>query len=270
MAIACSTSIRCNSSLENALSDIKRMGFHNIDLLAIDGWVHVHTRDLVRQYDRVVTDLDNLLGKYGLKPIALNTGVSAQLHHRSEVINSQRLEEVAALIRLMKHYGITLAAIQPRNTDPSRLWEDVLKDCVATLRDQVGAGRTAGVIFALELHIHSPFETLAQARRLLEAMPEVPLVYDPSHFAMQGIDIKETTWLMKHASHVHLRDAAVGKMQVPYGQGLIDFDWLLSALKERGYLGGFSIEYLEPDQRDFDLSDSVLRLRDKISEYFPE
>jgi sugar phosphate isomerase/epimerase len=53
----------------------------------------------------------------------------------------------------------------------------------------------------------------------VEELPEVPLVYDPTHFVMQGIDIRETGWLMAHAQHVHLRDAAPDKMQVPFGTG---------------------------------------------------
>jgi len=267
MAIAISTSVRCNSRLEKALSDIEKAGFESIDLLAIDGWVHVHTRDLVSQYDETVSRLDSLLRQHHLKPIILNTGVASQLHHRSDEINAQRTREIDALIRLMKHYDIQIAAIQPRNTDPQRPYDDVFRDCVATLQEQIAAGAAAGVIFALELHVRSPFETFEQARRLLEAMPDIPLVYDPSHFVMQGIDLRETEWLMDNARHTHLRDAAPGQLQMPFGKGAVNFDWVLQALKDRGYLGNFSIEYLETD--DFDVLDSSRKLYDKIASYFP-
>lgn len=269
MAIACSTAVRCNASLEKALADIAAAGFDTIDLLAIDGWVHVNPTDLADRFDETLARVNGLLKQHRLMPIALNTGTSPQLHHRSPEVNAQRMREVEGLIRLMQHLGLNVAAMQPRNPDPARPWEDVLRDCVATLREQVAAAEAAGVTFALELHIRSPFETLQQTRRLLDEMPELPLVYDPSHFVMQGIDIRETGWLMDYNTrHVHLRDAGMDKMQVPFGTGQVDFDWVLGSLVDRGYQGHIAIEYLESDA--FDALDSALRLRDTIIAYFPD
>ncbi len=268
MAIAISTSVRCNSPLEKALTDIEKADFSLIDLLVIDGWVHINTRDLVGNYDDTVSRLDALLQQHHLKPIILNTGVGAQLHQRSEAINAQRMREIDGLTRLMHHYNIQIAAIQPRNTDPQRPYDEVFRDCVATLQEQIAAGKKAGVTFALELHTRSPFETFEQSRRLLEAIPDLPLIYDPSHIVMQRIDLRETEWLMANARHAHLRDAALNQMQVPFGSGDVDFDWVLRALKDQGYAGNFSIEYLETEE--FDVLDSSRRLYDKIAQYFPD
>jgi sugar phosphate isomerase/epimerase len=85
---------------------------------------------------------------------------------------------------------------------------------------------------------------------------------------MQGIDIRETGWLMDRARHVHLRDAAPGKIQAPFGEGTVDFDWVLGELEQRGYQGHFSIEYLE--NKDFDVIDSAQRLHETIARRFPE
>jgi sugar phosphate isomerase/epimerase len=114
-----------------------------------------------------------------------------------------------------------------------------LHDCIATLHERIAEGRAVGVTIALELDINSPFESLEQARMLLEAMPDLPLTYDPSHFVMQRIELKETLWLLQNARHVHLRDADRDKMQVSFGTGVIDFDWLLGTLKDSGYAGTF-------------------------------
>lgn len=268
MTIACSTAVRCNSPLERALADIAGAGFHTVDLLTIDGWAHVNTTDLADHWEPTVERLDGLLQQHGLTPIALNTGVSGQLHQRSEDFNARRRREIDGLIRLMQRYGIATAVIQPRNNDPDRPVEDVLHDCVATLWEHFHAAEAAEVGFALELHVGSPFETLEQARRLIDLIPDVPLVYDPTHFVMQGLPIGETGWLMDHARHVHLRDAAVGKLQVPFGTGSVDFDWVLGSLRERGYSGHISIEYLETDE--FDALESARRLYDLVATYFPE
>jgi len=99
-------------------------------------------------------------------------------------------------------------------------------------------------------------------------MPEMPLVYDPTHFVMQGIDIRETAWLMERAIHVHLRDAAPGKIQEHFGKGAVDFDWVLRTLKDNGYEGHFSIEYLEDE--NMDVLEDAKRARDAVAQYFPE
>lgn len=268
MAIACSTSLRSGSSLEEAIRSVSQLGFAKVDLLAIDGWVHIHPSELVSDWDAAAARLDRMLSNGGLAPIALNTGTGAQLHDRSLAANLGRRQQMMAILRLMRAYGIGIAAIQPLRSDSGRPWSDVLRDCVATLREYGAMGREAGVTFALELHVDSPFETMEQTKRLVEMMPEVQFVYDPTHFVMQGYDIRETEWLMDRARHVHLRDAAVGLMQTRFGTGAVDFDWVLSTLAAKGYAGHFSIEYLEMDGADW--SPDVLAVRDAIRRYFPE
>jgi sugar phosphate isomerase/epimerase len=268
--VACSSSVRCGYDLAEATRAISAAGFSEIDLLTIDGWAHVNTSDLADDFDGTVARVDGLLGPAGLRPIVMNTGVGQQLWDRSEQANARRREEIDALIAFMKHYGVRVAAIQPRAKDESRPWEEVLEDCAATLNEQLEAGRAAGITFCLELHVNSPFESIEQARRTLEALPDLPVVYDPTHFVMQGMSIRETTWLMKNAAHSHMRDAAEGRLQAPFGEGEVDFDWVLGTLRDSGYRGHFSLEYLGGKKADFDVIDSASRLRDKIAEYFPQ
>ncbi len=262
MPVACSTSVRCNESLDAALSSIQSIGVEQVDILTIDGWVHLHPSALVTDFEATARALDALLHHYGLKPLALNTGTAPQLHDRSAEANRRRSAQTAALIQLMQRYNIRIAAVQPRNHDPARPYREVLRDCVATLREQTAAGRAEGITFALELHVNSPFETVEQAHMLLNEMPELALVYDPSHFIMQGIDLHETTWLLKHARLIHLRDVERGKMQVPFGTGAVDWDWLLGAISDSGYSGDFSIEYLQSN--DFDALTSARQLNEKL------
>jgi sugar phosphate isomerase/epimerase len=266
MAIACSTSIRSGAPLEEALAHVAGLGFANVDILTIDGWAHVNTRDMADRWEETIARVDRLLQEHRLTPIATNSGVSPQLHHRAPEVNAQRLREIDALVRFMNRFGIGVGAIQPRQPDAERPWEDVLADCVATLREQFAAGEQGGVAFALELHVRSPFETLEQTRRLFQVMPDVKVVYDPTHAVSQGIPLRETEWLIDHARHVHLRDAAPGQLQAPFGEGEVDFHWVLETLKDHGYNGHFSIEYFS--SREFDADDSVRKLRDTIARYF--
>jgi sugar phosphate isomerase/epimerase len=264
--VACSTSIGCGTDLENALLRIDQVGSSFVDLLAIDGWVHVHPSRLVQNFDAEASELEYKLANRKL--ICMNTGVGPQLHDRSEVAKERRTAETQALIQLMKRTNVDLAAIQPRNPDPSRPWTDVLEDCVQSLQDQFELAKAAGVAFALELHVNSPFETFEQAHQLIKRMPDVPLVYDPTHFVMQGANLNETAWMLPHTKHVQLRDAAKGQIQVPFGTGDVDFDWLFGSLKDAGYAGRFSVEYL--DTNDFDVVSSAKQLYEKLAANFEE
>lgn len=265
MQIACSTSVGCNSTLEETLQALHQYGFEKIDLLVIDNWVHVNTQDLVNNWDETVTRVEQLLKQYQVKPTVINSGISSQLHDRTKESNEKRQKEIKALVKFMKHLDIKIAAIQPRNQDSSRPWQEVIDDCVTTLVEQIEMGKAEGVTFALELHVGSPFETMEHANYLLDKLPDLPLIYDPTHFVMQGIDIRETARLMDHAIHVHLRDAAKGKLQTKLGEGDVDFVWLLDELNKRGYQGNVSIEYLQTDE--FDVLPEAVKLRDLILQH---
>ncbi|RAP73664.1 sugar phosphate isomerase/epimerase family protein [Paenibacillus montanisoli] len=268
--IACSTSVRCGSSFEEALAAISAAGFRNVDILSIDGWVHVNTSALVTEdgLEQEINRTKHLLHQYDLTPVATNSGVSPQLHDRSPESVEKRKAETLGLIRWMKALGIGLAAIQPRQPDRSRPWQAMQDDCIASLREQLAIAEQEGIAMALEFHVNSPFETMEQCLRLMEQLPELPLVYDPTHFVMQGVSLQETFVFLDRAAHVHLRDAAQDKMQVRLGEGGVDTSLVLEELKRRGYKGGFSIEYLETGE--FDVMQDAVLLYDRIKEVFPE
>lgn len=266
MAIACSTSVYCRSSLEDALRGIRGMGFEMIDLLVIDGWVHVNTTDLVSDYEGTLARVDGLLQAYELRPIALNSGVSPLLHDRTAEGCAQREAEVEALIRFMDHLGVSVSSVQPRNPDPHRPRGEVFADSASTMRDMVEMAKGTDVTFALECHAGSFVETMDEVKEMMRLVPALSFAYDPTHFVMNGIALPDTLPLMERSAQVHLRDAAPGAMQARFGQGAVDFDWILTQLQSRGYQGHFSIEYLEREGED--LSTDVLGLRAKIAEYF--
>lgn len=226
----------------------------------------MNTRDMVHDLTGTIVRAEQLFRQYNVTPLAINSGVSPQLHDRSPNTNEQRLREIRALVQFMNHFGIEIAAIQPRNPDRTRPWEEVLTDCVQTLQEHLEIGEAGGVTFALELHVNSPFETLDQARRLFESLPEMPVVYDPTHFVMQGVQVHDTGWLVEHAAHVHLRDAALGKMQARFGEGDVDFDWVIQELQQRNYQGHISIEYLESNE--LDILEDVIQLKNKLEAHF--
>jgi sugar phosphate isomerase/epimerase len=242
MAIACSTSA-FKMPLDDALARVAGLGFSCVDLIAIPSWGHVSAPDLVSDWDAEAGRVEALVRKHGLTPVAMNAAFTHP-HQRNDAINAERLAQVEAVTRLMNRLGIRIASFYPGYRAEDRAWDDVLADTVATMREMLAVAAAAGVTLVVEPHFGTPFQTLEQIAGLLGAIPELSIAYDPSHFAMQGIAMRDTEPLLDRAAHVHLRDAAPGKMQMPFGEGTVDIDWLCDALAERSYKGHISLEYL--------------------------
>lgn len=245
MNVSCSMSAY-KDSLDTALAAIAREGFSHVDLIAIPGWGLVEPAELVTDFDSVALRVRAALKHYGLRVSALNAAV-ANLYGRADAaVNVARLEQVDAICRLMAQVQAPLVSFFPGGNWPAQQmrWEEVLAAEVATLREMFSVGMRYGVAICVEPHAHTPFENLQQVRALLDAMPELRVAYDPSHFAMQSLDLRQTAFILDRATHVHVRDAAPGAMQTPVGQGTVDTGWLVEQLRLRQYQGAIAIEYL--------------------------
>lgn len=260
MAIACSTSA-FKTDLDSALTQVKELDFAHVDLICIPQWEHVSLEALARDYDAQRDRIAAKLEKHQLQPVALNCGLPAT-YDRSDATVQKRLAQALAIAKLLKDLNIQVASFYPGYKVEDRPWEEVLQDAAISMRELLEIGAQAGVTFAIELHAQTPFENLQQCSRLLETVEELQVAYDPSHFAMQEIDLKQTADFLDRTVHVHLRDAGPGKMQMPMGQGTVDFDWLLGALKQRNYAGHISLEYLPglPEGPE----ESLKALREKV------
>ncbi|MCW8133686.1 MAG: sugar phosphate isomerase/epimerase [Planctomycetota bacterium] len=244
MALACSTSA-FKVSHEEALAAVAALGFTHVDLIVIPGFKQLVPAEIAADLDGQAKRAETALARHGLTAVAVNSAYG-NLHNRAPEVVEQRRKECEAVAKFMRRLGIRVASFFPgsKGAAAGRDWNDVLADSVASMREMHAIGAEYGVTFAIELHANTPFENVEQCTRLCAALPELAVAYDPSHFAMQGIDLKATKPFLDRAVHVHLRDAAPGKMQAPAGTGTVDFGWILDTLAARGYAGPCSIEYL--------------------------
>ena len=261
MLIACSTSA-FKIPLADAVAEIARLNFEAVDLIAIKAWGHVNAASVADDYEGQATAIETLLAKHHLRCAAINLAV-AHPHQRADAdVNAQRLREVDAMTRLARRLDAQAVSFYPGYKTAGRPWDALLADTVATVKEMLAAARPSGIPLLIEPHYDTPFQTPDQIRPLLQALPDLRIAYDPSHLAMQQIPLPQTEFLLDRAAHVHLRDAAPGKMCERFGQGTVDFDWLLGALRERAYAGAVSIEYLP--KADGDPRPDIIALRDRL------
>lgn len=86
------------------------------------------------------------------------------------------------------------------------------------------------------------------AALLCGEVPALRLTLDPSHY-WAGPDQGRGWWAcIPFVAHVHLRDAGLGgwpQIQVWPGRGAVDFGAVHEALREAGYEGARSVEYID-------------------------
>lgn len=265
LRLGCSTAFE-NDSLERACGRIAAMGFEWVDLICIPGWNQVVPSALVNDFEGVSSKVARLLDRYGLRAHAFNMAVP-DLHRRGDKgVNRERIEQTRALVALMKRLGVERAGFYPGYYAEGRHPDEVLADTVASLREMLEIAGEAGVVIGPEIHRFTPFETPGQAKRLMEAVPELGVVYDASHFVMQGIPLEETAFMFPRVIHVHFRGSAEGKMQCMPSESTADHGWVCRQLALCGYAGNASIEYLP--ELEGDVECAIRETRDVVVSQF--
>lgn len=267
MAIACSTSA-FKSDLDDALSRVAALGFHDVALIAIGGWDHVSLPALVDDYDDEMSRTKDLLEKYNLNPIAVAAAFDPPLFERADSAgNRERLRQVRTLARFMNDLGIDSAGYYPGFRQESADPEEIYRNTRETIREIQAIADEAGVVMGPELHIRSNLETLPECERILADLPDLTIEYDPSHFITQGIAIGNTAPLIDRAHHIGIRGASAGRLQAAGPENRWFVPWIMEHLGQIGYEGHIAVEYLSG--RDFDVEEEIADCRAQIEEHLP-
>jgi sugar phosphate isomerase/epimerase len=113
------------------------------------------------------------------------------------------------------------------------------------------------VTLTIEPHVHSFLESPALALDLLARVPGLKLTLDYAHFVCLGHTQEAIDPLAAHAAHVHVRQARPGALQTKLAQGTINMAAMLGTLRDAGYTGWLSLEWVHQDYMDT-LYDDVL------------
>jgi sugar phosphate isomerase/epimerase len=249
MRVACSTSA-WKGDLDHALSRVKALGFDYVDVICIAAWGHVQIDNLVSDFDGTVETVRGLLAHHDLTPIAANLGITPSLFERDGRANKERRRNTETFCRFMNAFDLSVAGYYPgtRQGDDDR--PAAYKATLESIREISEIGGEHNLRLGPELHWNTNIQTLAEAELLFSDLPELTVVYDPSHFIMQGIPIEKTDFILKRSHHVHLRAADREKMQSAVSTSTEALRWILDELNRIDYSGDISIEYLPSDDID--------------------
>jgi sugar phosphate isomerase/epimerase len=127
----------------------------------------------------------------------------------------------------------------------------------------------AGLVYGIEPHLGSVCDSVEQTHNFLRMAEGLTLTLDYGHFITAGEDSSQVHTLLPHASHLHARGGAVGRLQAPLAENTIDFAGMVGRLLRQGYPGFVALEYVWIDWEGCNRADNVsetILLRRLLSE----
>ncbi len=117
--------------------------------------------------------------------------------------------------------------------------------------------KQAKLVYSIEPHIGSVCENTAKVHQMLASVRDLTLTLDYGHFICLGEDSTAIHGLLPHASHIHARAGARGKLQTNLTDNNIDFEGMMSRLCANDYSGKIALEYVWVDWQGCNRSDNV-------------
>ena len=242
--LGCSTISFRHQNLATALATISRLGFAEIDLGALPG-VCDHVPFLLD--DAAVEDVARTVIASGMRVRSINGDIgdlNVPLNDETRPRRRRHLDSLVALAVATDARAIVLpcGAIDPTPVDTLE------SDIVGVALELAEAARVAasrGVeLWTESLHFHRLCCNLERAQLLADSLPEdVGIVMDFSHVVASGGDpVEFIERFGPRITHVHIRDATRGNINVSVGNGRVDFARGFKELGAANYRGHFSLE----------------------------
>jgi sugar phosphate isomerase/epimerase len=169
----------------------------------------------------------------------------------------RNVADFAKVSRFCAAAGIPSVFVLPGVCNPGQGRAAALDQSAQSLAALLPIAAREGVTLTIEPHVHSYLESPALVLALLARVPGLKLTLDYAHFVCLGHTQDALDPLAPHAAHVHVRQAKPGALQTKLAKGTINMEAMLATLRDAGYAGWLSVEFVHQDYMDT-LSDDVL------------
>ena len=251
--LGCSTISFRALPLPDALARIAGLGFGEVDLGALPGTCdHVPTPLPAGRVDEIAGQVRD----GGLAVRLINADVADMDDPGLDEPELRR--RLATLVELATAVG-TSTIMLPSGRKGTTPRTELRRDIETVART---IGLAAGIVgeAGLSLLVEAPYSNrlcadLDRAEMLYDLLGDAPVgaVLDVSHVVAVGDDpVDAVARLGDRIRHVHLRDAAAGRINISIGRGEVDFPAAIGALAAAGYRGHYSLEL---ETRDIDDAD---------------
>lgn len=206
---------------------------------------------------RLPVEISNLYHLFGGDPVERNLANPA---HRAE-----NLADFRQALKFCAAIGSPTVFILPGMINGAQSRQQALSETVESLKPLLAAADQAGITVCVEPHVHSYLESPAITAEMCERAPGVKLAIDYAHFIVSGYRQDEIDALAPWFGHAHLRQARPGALQAGLEEGTINFPALFATLRDAGYDGWLSSEYVHQgyfDTLHHDVLTETVKMRD--------
>ncbi len=233
--LACSSLVHCKGSTDEALHTVSALGFHWVELSCVNWAPHVSVPKLTEDFDREADRVEAALK-------ANNLRVSSLICDGPDARPSDQFErEFGALVKLAARLHARVVNLMAPSAKSDRA------EMVGRLRKLQAAAKQAGVLLTLETHCDQLTERPADALWLCQQVPGLGLTLDPSHYYAgpnQGASF-DALYPFVQGTGFRAGGMSWKEIQLPWGQGPIDFAAIVRRLEAAGYRGFYVTEYIE-------------------------
>jgi sugar phosphate isomerase/epimerase len=232
---ACSSLCLARQPADKAFRAIADMGFGWVDLSCLNWSPHVSVPALLADFDREAGRVESLLASNRLKVANLTFDAFSGRPYDSY---EKQFQAVVKLAVRLKARLINLMA--PSNKADRQ-------EVAAELKRLQGMAAREGVILTVETHCDQITERPAEALWLCQQAPGLALTLDPSHCYAgpnQGANF-DALFPLVQGTGFRAGGMSWAEIQMPWGQGPIDFAAVVRKLEAAGYRGFYVAEYIE-------------------------
>ena len=247
MYVACSTLCFGRHPLPRALSIIAELEFNKVDVAIQARGPHLTPSDVIADPNRAAQLIR--IGP-GLVPGAFNVEIEAP----DAKTFDQQFHAICKLARFSAVATMTIPA--------ARAGSD-FKQEVERLKRLQRVATAEGIILTVETRIGTLTETPAAAIDLCDAVDDLGLTLDPSHYICGPHQGRSFDDVFPYVRHVHLRDTGrtPDKMQVLVGQGEIEYSRIISLLERYDYDRLLTVEIIDVPDAPFYMESEVRKLK---------
>ncbi|MDX2138208.1 MAG: sugar phosphate isomerase/epimerase [Chloroflexota bacterium] len=250
--------------LEATLMVASTLGYSSVDIAGFyqRGKCSFEPQDVAADPQKQADILNPLLQKYHLSVTDFfpQFGLAPSLHSLNDsdaAVREENMRLVRGAAQFCKLIGAPGMTILPGVDHTSRTLAENLAISAEYLRRAVAIAGEYDVEVRFEPHMGAVADTPELALGLVNAVPGLKVTLDLAHFALQYIAVERALALVPYTGHVHVRQAKMGKLQIAYNEGTLDFPDLIARLKAVGYQGALTVEYVCADWFEVNRNDTL-------------
>ncbi|MEA3407735.1 MAG: TIM barrel protein [Chloroflexota bacterium] len=219
---------------------IRALGFERMDLGNAPDLDPIEAADNMQETIRY---LNEVKAETGIRYVDIFPQLPEPPNHPQIEKRRRSREYLGKWFATAAEVGLEGVTLSPGPYWPGHTLEEDFERAAEEMHLAVKKGQEYDLLTRIEPHVSSVTWTPSLAVQMVEAVPGLTLTVDHSHFIFHDIPYEQIALMHPHASHWHARQAKPGDICCTTEEGEIDFERIVTELKETGYEGTICLEF---------------------------